>query len=78
MREALDLRSTFALLCRGGAPPAQQQCGRTLGVGMPQGGEQLLRAERASAAGEPSASVAHPSATGEPSASVATTAERRG
>ena len=41
-----------------GAPPARQQRGRTLGVGMAQGGEQNLRAERASAAGEPSASLA--------------------
>ena len=50
--------AAFALLCRGGAPPARQQRGRTLGVGMAQGGEQRPRAERASAAGEPSASVA--------------------
>ncbi|KAJ1465387.1 hypothetical protein T484DRAFT_1922660 [Baffinella frigidus] len=46
----------FALLCRGGAPPARQKRGRTLGVGMAQGGEQRPRAERAAAAGEPSAS----------------------
>ncbi|KAJ1474071.1 hypothetical protein T484DRAFT_1971500 [Baffinella frigidus] len=48
----------FALLCHGGAPPARQKRGRTLGVGMTQGGEQRPRAERAAAAGEPSASVA--------------------
>ena len=50
--------AAFALLCRGGAPPARQKRGRTLGVGMAKGGEQRPRAERASAAGEPSASVA--------------------
>ncbi|KAJ1488234.1 hypothetical protein T484DRAFT_1887813 [Baffinella frigidus] len=50
----------FALLCRGGAPPARQKRGRTLGVGMAQGGEQRPRAERAAAAGEPSASEYRP------------------
>ena len=53
----LGAPAAFALLCRGGAPPARQQRGRTLGVGLAQGGEQRPRAELASAAGEPSASV---------------------
>ena len=48
----------FALLCRVGAPPARQQRGRTLGVGIVQDGEQRPRAERVSAAGELSASLA--------------------
>ena len=42
----------------GGAPPARQQRGRTLGVSMSQGGDQRPRAERVSVTGEPSASVA--------------------
>ena len=54
----LGAPDAFARFRRGVAQFARQQRGRTLGVGMPQGGEQRPRAERASAAGEPSASVA--------------------